>query len=440
MEMRPLNIFQRVMRIWEESHPYNAAQIMHLSGTPDPARITEAWNKVLESTGLGSAHVERGKFRYVPAPNQHVPVITTLSLEAHITFELNHAFTHSETHGTSRSAPTTTMPFRPFILPQENSYYLGIMYQHWVADSVSLRMLVREWFYRLFDPARASATPLHIPQGGFWRYFGPHRRDANNKPAWDITDGLRSILRSTGQFARARRLEKDDPDHRVDCSLHRLPDGMIDNLLDSARRRRMTINDYLFAALARACDEHGATPRRSYRDLSLGTIADLRATSSENLDNIFGMFLGFTTLFLPSSALRDSNRLLSAIAKQNTHHKKTGNAQASMLRMTVGYHQGRFLSPEKLSAFYRNYMPVAGGISNVNMNRSWAAQYHPTPLLDYIRVAPTGPMVPVVVGVTTIGKKFCFVLTRRVSLMDDTRAAAFASTFISELTALAKTG
>jgi len=112
----------------------------------------------------------------------------------------------------------------------------------------------------------------------------------------------------------------------------------------------------------------------------------------------------------------------------------------SMLRMVAGYMQGRFLSQEKLAAFYRNYLPLSGGISNVNMNRAWPAKYHPSPLLDYIRVAPTGPMVPVVIGATTFGKRLTFVLTRRDSVIDEVHGAALARLFIDELTAFTKMG
>jgi hypothetical protein len=74
------------------------------------------------------------------------------------------------------------------------------------------------------------------------------------------------------------------------------------------------------------------------------------------------------------------------------------------------------------------------------MNRAWPANYHPAPLLDYIRVAPTGPMVPVVIAVTTLGKRFTFVLTRRASLVDEARGKLLVQAFLDELTARAKMG
>ena len=138
--------------------------------------------------------------------------------------------------------------------------------------------------------------------------------------------------------------------------------------------------------------------------------------------------------------LEDRRRLLTNIALQNAQLKESHAAQASMLRMAVGYAQGRFLPPRKLAAFYRNYMPFSGGISNVNMHNSWPSRYHPAPLLDYIRVAPSGPMVPLVIAVTTLGSRFTFTLTRRTSLVDHNGGQALARTFIDELTAFLETG
>jgi len=340
----------------------------------------------------------------------------------------------------SRRGSSSTIPFRPFVVRAGGvggTHYLGAIYQHWVADSISMRMLLREWFRRLYDPARVDGRELHVPRGGFWRYFGPHRA------GWHPVEGAIVALESMTQFATARRLDKAAGAQEVTCTLHRLPDGMIDQLVEYARRNRklgMTFNDMLIAAVARAVDQYGAEPRRCSKDLAVGTIVDLRATSKEDMDHTFGMFLGFTALVVRGDLLPDRERLLRSIAAQNAHMKERRAAQVSMIRMAAGYMQGRFLSSEQLETFYRNYMPLSGGVSNVNMNRSWPAEYHPEPLLDYIRVAPTGPMVPVVIGATTIGKRFTFVLTRRNSLVDDEHARLLADAFIKELTARAKTG
>jgi hypothetical protein len=432
----PLNIFQRCMRIWEESHPYNAAQIMHVAGDTHPELVQAAWNAAVAAAGLGEAKVSRGKYSFEPAAPQMLTVIESqgdAALEQLITTELNRPF------GRSGRGDDLTMPFRPFLVRRPASeslpasQYLGVIYQHWVADSVAIRLVMREWFCRLFDPAAVSTGPLEHAAGGFWRYFGPAQT------GWHLGEGLAGLLEGLAEFSSARRLTCDPGLQRVECSVHRLPDGTVERLLHAARARQMTLNDIFLAALATACDEHGADPRHATRDLALGTIVDLRATSRESMQNIFGMFLGFTALVLRADHLRNRERLLAAVAARNAQLKERKAAQASMLRMAAGYIQGKFLSAERLGAFYREYMPLAGGVSNVNMNRSWAAKYYPAPLLGYIRVAPTGPMVPVVIAVTTMGDRLTFFLTRRASLLDAARGRDFAAAFLGELTAHAKT-
>jgi hypothetical protein len=432
MEMTPLNIFQRVMRVWEEAHPYNAAQVMEIAGRADVGRLTDAWNEVLAASGLGHARVAGRWFCYEPAGRQEVTVVDAAAgLDGHITRELNTPFCNPPRR---RSAPCTMMPFRPFVLQGEGSYHLGVIYQHWVADSIAMRMVLREWFCHLHDPARVTRRPLAMPEGGFWRYFGPGRG------GWKLLPGVYATVRSTAEFARARKIDKESGPQDVACTVHRLPEGAVEALLAGARRRKVTLNDVIMAALARACDEHGANPRRAEQDMALGTIVDLRATSSEDMENTFGMFLGFLGVVVPAGRLRDREGLLAYIAAHSARQKERKAAQASMVRMAIGYAQGRMLSARQLAAFYRTYMPFSGGISNVNMNRSWPAAYHPSPLLDYVRVAPTGPMVPLVIAVTTIGKRFSFVLTRRESLVDAARGAQLAQAFAEELTAHANAG
>jgi hypothetical protein len=432
MEMKPLNIFQRVIRVWEEAHPYNAAQILHVAGKPDIQKLTDAWNETLAASGLGVAHVAGKRFRYEKAPRQELLIVDPQKgLDAFITEQMNLPFGDAPIR---RDTPFAEIPFRPFVMVQGDTHYMGAIYQHWVADSISLRMLLRGWFCRLHDPANVVAQELHVPTGGLWRYFGPKRT------GWSFTRGAVALLRSTAQFKSARRLETDPAEQRVECSLHRLPDGMIDILLAVARAKKSSLNDLFTAALAKACDQHGPEPRKSPRDLALGSIVDLRPASSENLDNTFSLFLGFTSVIVTANDLQNPDQLLASITQQNNLQKNRRAPHASMLRMAVGYTQGRWLSQKRLAAFYRNYMPLFGGISNVNMNRSWPSKYHPEPLLDYIRVAPTGPMVPVVIAVTTLGNRFTFVLTRRASVVDADRGKLLVQTFLDELTAHAKMG
>jgi hypothetical protein len=62
--------------------------------------------------------------------------------------------------------------------------------------------------------------------------------------------------------------------------------------------------------------------------------------------------------------------------------------------------------------------------------------YHPAPLLDYIRVSPTGPMAPLAITTTTLGQQFHLGMTHRTGLISPERAAAIIGAFLSRLESL----
>src|SRR5438105_11756901 len=162
MESQRLNVFQRIMRLWDLVYPYNAAQVLHLRGAMDVDRLAAAWNGALAALGLGTVCVERDRFRHEicngRTPAQPLTIVEPgVGLEQFISQELNRRF-ELEAAGAG-----SVSPFRPFVLQGDGAYYAGVVYHHWVADSVSMRRVLREWFYRMYDPARARAMPLQIP-------------------------------------------------------------------------------------------------------------------------------------------------------------------------------------------------------------------------------------------------------------------------------------
>jgi hypothetical protein len=423
MQMTRLNVFQRLVRQWDQLHPYNAAQVLRIRGRADVGRIQQAWIDTISIMGLGKLRLSGNRFAYESLNGSAGSfgvrcLASSTRLEDFISEQLNEPFGEDD-----------VFPFRPFLLEQDDSHYMGVVYQHWVADSVSIRLLLKDWFARLFDPPAARTTRVRLPSGGYWRHFAPDRA------GWQLGEGFLSSVRWSSRFKRVRRIETPAfSDFRVRFSLHRAGPGWIDRLHRATRPRGLTLNDVFLASIAQACDRHvpvQMTPKR--HDLALGSIVDLRAHTSDDLTDVFGLFLGFTSVIFSPSDLADFERLLRCVGKQTALHKRSGVPQASAIRMLAGIVAGRLLGKEDTITFYRKRVPLAGGISNVNMNRSWAARYHPDPLREYIRVSPTGPMMPLVFTTTTLGNEFHFGLTRRASLIDDARAAALAGAFMNRL-------
>jgi hypothetical protein len=74
------------------------------------------------------------------------------------------------------------------------------------------------------------------------------------------------------------------------------------------------------------------------------------------------------------------------------------------------------------------------------MNRDWPAKYHPWPVLDYVRVSPCGPMMPLVFTPTTLGKQLNFGLTCRGAALAPAEANELAGMFINRLEWFANAG
>jgi hypothetical protein len=69
----------------------------------------------------------------------------------------------------------------------------------------------------------------------------------------------------------------------------------------------------------------------------------------------------------------------------------------------------------------------------VNLNRDWPAKFHPAPLLDYVRISPCGPMMPLVFTPTTLGDRLNVGLTCRESVIPRDRADSLFAVFLDRL-------
>ena len=430
-----LNIFQRLVRQWDVIHPYNAAQAIRLRGRPNLAAIREAWHEAVASLGLGRAHVRRDTFHFEhlngAMPRDIVRHVSGQSLESFLSHELNVRFDDC-----------AVCPFRPFVLEDESGgdrgggHYVGVVYHHWVADGVSIRELLRQWFLRWHDPDRVRREPLRLSKSGYWSLFGP------SVGRWRLGAELINGVRWTHRIRRVRRMRADRAgEFEQAVTIRRFDDGLIDCLRDVCRAANVTLHDLFLAAAAEACDKHLPLHRhRERHDLAMGTIVDLRPTARASLADTFGMFLGFTTTICAPDELHDWPRLLSTVAAQGKSHKHTAQPQASFLRMAAALAAGRVMSRDRMIEFYRKRAPLAGGTSNVNLTDSWAAEYHPAPLLEYLRVSPTGPMMPLVFSTTTLARQLNLCLTRRAAIVDEPMAEAIINTIVDRLDRTARTG
>lgn len=415
----PLNVFQRLLRKWEAVHPYNAAQAMELRGTAEVDRWQSAWDASLAAFGLGRPIIENNHLRFEPLSRSHriTELPATVSLEEHIANGMNQPFEEGQT------------PLRPFIGQSDGSYFVGIIYQHWLADSVAVRLLLRDWFARVFDPSLINPQPIRLADKGYWACLGPHR------VPWQMDQSAWASLRQFSRFRSVRRLKSGGSDDYTKAFLARsAPPGIVPSLKAFCGDHGVKLNDLFLAAMMEQCARYvpfRLTPRR--RDLALGTIVDLRQQSPDDLSNVFGLFLGFTNVIVREGDLSDFKRLLRAISGQNRISRVSRAAASSTVWLALSLLFSRGLTAGRSYHFYRKHMPLAGGISNVNMNRTWALAYHPDPIVRYVRASPTGPMIPVAFTPTTLGNDLQLALTYRQAVLDAPAAGMMMDGLIQRL-------
>jgi hypothetical protein len=315
-------------------------------------------------------------------------------------------------------------------------YYAGLVYQHWLADSASIRMLMREWFVRAFDPAAASGRPLRLPKAGYGDGL------CGGRDALDVAVGLMGLAR---RHCRMRRVQKVSSTNLSDTatgfSLFPADDGLIDAVRAAAARRHAKVTDLFLAALAQACSAHVPLQRRPNRtDVAVASVVDLRPGARADLSRTFGLYLGFTNVACRGTDLPKFNRLVSTVARQTRHQKAMGVAAASVTWISTGLLLSRLGDPQSLYHFYRKDMPLTGAISNLDLSSSWVGQYSVAnggPILDYVRTSPTGPLAPLVMTTTTLGGRFHVGLTYRTGLIDAARAGDIAGAVLGRLRSLA---
>lgn len=417
---QPLNVFQRLMRAWDRIHPYNAAQCAVLDPSIEPDELINAFPRAVTAAGLGEVRVghDAATMVQVPANDPRLQPATTWiggSFEHHVSTHMNQPF-----------APDREVPFRAFVVRDGTGCRAGLVYSHWVADSWSIRRLIQRWI-ELAMHRSPSAPMLPLP-GGYWKLVGP------NRLGWTLSRGLLDALRHSSRLRSVRRTPTNAPDAQsVAFQLHALPDGIGPAMRHRARLLGATVNDVMLAAAAQSlarCTTNQKTRRRP--DLSMGTIVDLRR-STQLTDRHFGLLLGFVGAVYRPADLNDFGRLLEQTARQSSRSRLEHAAAASMVRLAIGCFLSERWPARKLLEFYRKRLPLAGGISNVEMSRDPLSSLHPSPLRDYIRVSPAGPMMPLAFTPTTLGNQSHIGFTYKPGAMDEQSANALLGTFADRL-------
>ena len=439
-----LNAFQLLMRRWSKMHPYNAGQVMEISGPADVERWRQAVQAVLAEMQLGVPRFEKDDhLANFGAPAGAVIEETAEGLAAFFCGELNRAF------------QTGDSPIRFCIVPktagegaEASAHYFAAVYDHWIADSRAMRELMHRIFERYRCPnatARLPALTLDAP-----RFKPLFRHHVGLLTRWTA---LRESSKNVWRHRQGFRVNIRNPlDFESHLHVRQLPEGLIERVHRYAKGRQASVNDLFIAVLAQTMGAftHQQRSRRRRRrmhfprtQIGIGTIVDIRDAASEPLDRVFNLYLSSYTVVLDDPENVPLEDVLARTSKTTSKLKKSFATVKSIWAMATAR---RFWDYSR-SARYRSLMlhkmvPVVAGISNVNMTGTWADAEHAgttedgPQVLDYFRISPTGPLLPLVFTLTTIGTRLSLCVTYRTTAFRDQEAKELADDFIQRLQAI----
>ena len=436
-----LNTFQRLMRRWAQLGPYNAGQVMLITGRPDVDRWRAAAEAAITELGLGrpvfaadGGTADDKSVRFLPA--SFIPIEeVACGLEDHINEELNRPFADDE------------LPIRFFVRTTDNgAHHFGAIYNHWIADSRAMRELMQRIFVRYQSP---DGPPAPLPRltlqqpGNYAKLFG---RYVLHLPR---TAALWEMFRNLRQHRHSYRINLREPlDFHSQTIYRQLPPGLIERVHRWAKQRQASVNDVFLAALGQAMGKYTAPERLARKKkrfhfnrhrVGLGTIVDIRDWASQNLDDVFGLYLSSYTVALAQPEKTPVADLVGAVNTSTRRIKKANLAIRGYCALTwARFWWDRLPKAKNKALIFQKNVPQVAGISNVNMTGSWVDQPPATstsaddiPMIqDYLRISPTGPLLPLVFTLTTIHDRLSLFVTYRTTAFTPQQAEGIVDDFM----------
>ncbi len=399
-----LNAFQKTMLDWNELHPYNAVHVVRVSGKAEVAQLQEVIRDALVFRGLVGLTLNRkqGSFQFAGhgAPAD-INVIEAgddpfETLRAEIERQINTGF---ETAGAFE-------PFRFFVIREKNSFCLGLVYFHAVADAVSIVQLLRHIHSTLTGGARPEDMKCF--------------RLARARRSFQPLALAQQLVRFLAQLQRQRRCvrvyHRDLNEGGNRFEQFTLGPEMLRDLAAAAKKWDVTINDVFLALLLRCCSAY--TLKRfehpSRRRIAVGCIVNTRNDLNLAEPDGWGLFLGSFVVSHEAPegcALAD---LARAIRVQTQAIKQRKAYAGPPVELALGRFLLSFYSTKDRPKLYQKHYPLWGGITNMNLNSLWP-QPAGGPPVDYFRGVSTGPVTPLVLSVTTVREVVNVGLTFRTS-------------------------
>jgi hypothetical protein len=404
-----LNIFQKTMLQWNAMHPYSAVHVARVRGAFDATRLRTCINTTVEKRGLSRLTLDREqcRFQYESGPaNCDMQIISggqdpQDALVAEMERQLNLPF-----------APARSFsPFRFLVASAGDSFFLGLVYFHPVADAESVVCLLKD----------IVATYAGEGTGGghdSLDLYPDHHAHLLRRHPMAVARTLLTLpaqIRNLRQSCRARYCDAGDMANGFVC--FSVGPENLRLLVTAAKSWGVTVNDLLLALLMKALSPCAAARARARkrRKISVGCIVNIRKNLGVDSQRTFGLFLGSFRVTHKVPVGISLRELAGDIQQQTSFIKRHKLYLATPLELGFARFMLKFFSPERQKRFYAKHCPLWGGVTNMNLNLLWEQGGSNAPL-DYFRGVSTGPVTPLVMSVTTIGDRVNLGLSYRTTV------------------------
>jgi NRPS condensation-like uncharacterized protein len=411
---------------WSELHPYNAAHVYKIAGPLRPERLKEAIDEAYWFNGIGAVEIDEDGVSYHHEPDEapEIPVLQggddpEAALAAQLTRDLNRPFDRPRCQPIRYSA----------VDAGPSAHYVAATYDHWVADSVAARLILRHVLGGYCDLALPeNEKPLDLYPGTYRDAFS-HELGAVRVSA----AATRVVTESLRNHSCARVAYSSAAQMAVQCELRRVGPDTVARLRRFARSLGATVHDVILAALGRAMADF--LPRRSRHNpkVALGTIVDTRADAQADLANSHGTFLGYYVVRCRPDESTGLGDLTQRVADATQPIKAGRRYLDSLVNMQIINAIWPHLCDATKPHFMRKALPLVAGVSNVFLRDTWMGCQGATKILDFFRVAPTGPSVPLVLTPTTFGGQMNLGVTYRATGFTRARIDGILDAFLDQI-------
>jgi len=392
-----LSSFQKTMLQWDDLHPYNAVHGVRLAGSVPSDRLREALDRALAGRGLTGLSISRREGTYTyrgGAVRSDVRILSSSdcgpsTLAGEVEQQLNTPF---------RSVDGETFePFRFFVIPETDAFWLGLAYFHPIADAESIQWLMQG----LADAILGRSNPDSAVS--LDRYPRCPERMGGWRPAtyWRTLASVGTSIRGARRSCRAP--VSDPADWHNGFRFFSLGPDYLEAMKAARRSWEVTFNDLVLAVLLQTLSplSEGRRRDRRRRQIGLGVIVNLRKDLAVQSPGPFGLFLGSFRVGHEVPEAMTLQELAQAVGRQTSEIKRTRSYLATPVILRFARFMFLQFSPERRLRFYSKHYPLWGGVTNMNLNALWTLRPEEG-VLDYFRAVSTGPATPLVLSCTTV--------------------------------------